>query len=91
MRFQWDENKNRANKKKHGLSFEQALEVFDDEYRLEEYDELHSDDEIRWQTIGMAHDILFVVYTERDEDIIRIISARFATREERSWYYGDRD
>ncbi len=84
-----DENKNRSNKRKHGLSFEQALEVFKDEDRIEQYDELHSDDEIRWQTIGMAHDILFVVYTKREEDIIRIISARFATKEERDWYFGN--
>ncbi len=89
MRFTWDPKKNAINKKKHGISFEQAIDVFYDERRLEFYDEEHSGDEDRWQTIGFAREVLFVVYTEREGDIIRIISARCATRQEREWYYAD--
>jgi uncharacterized DUF497 family protein len=60
--------------------------VFDDEDRIEIFDYEHSLDEDRYNTIGMVHDILFVVYTERKERI-RMISARIASSEERRIYY----
>ena len=91
MRFQWDEEKNRSNQKKHHISFEYASYVFDDEYLYEEYDAAHSDDEDRYDVIGMVDDIIFVVCTYRDNDIVRLISARKANRAERRKYYGNRD
>ena len=84
--FEWDRNKAKLNKIKHGISFKTATAVFDDPYRLEEFDWIHSWDEDRWQVIGMADDILFVIYTER-RDKIRIISAREAKEDERRTYY----
>ena len=74
--------------KKHGISFEDAMLVFEDEYRKEFYDAAHSEYEDRYHTIGMVEDILFVVYTERGE-YVRIISARIANRKEKEMYYDD--
>ena len=59
--------------------------VFDDENRVEEFDNTHSENEDRWKIIGMVYDILCVVYTERGEDI-RLITARKATSKERRDY-----
>ena len=86
MKFEWDEDKNRLNLKKHGINFETAMLVFNDVQRIEIYDVEHSIDEDRYNTIGMVNDVLFVVYTER-KDNIRLISARLATETERSIYY----
>ena len=80
--------KNRINKRKHKISFETAANVFFDENRIEQLDEFHSDEEERWQVIGMVDEILFVIYTER-EDKTRIISARRADKKERRIYYGN--
>ena len=84
--FEWDEEKNELNKKKHGIRFELALRVFYDENRLEEYDEIHSEDEDRYLSIGYVNGVLVVVHTDRDE-AIRIISARPADKKERVKYY----
>ena len=86
MKFEWDDFKNLNNIKKHGIPFDYAMLVFDDEYRLEEYDYEHSDDEDRYNIIGMVDEILFVVVTYRGENAIRIISARQATKEEKRRY-----
>lgn len=89
MTFEWDENKNEINKKKHGIDFETAALVFEDENRIERYDYKHSIDEDRYITIGMVDGkaiILFVSYTERHE-AIRIISARLAEKREKEAYY----
>ena len=88
MQFEWDEEKNELNKKKHdGLGFELAVRVFLDEKRIERYDASHSTlDEDRWDAIGMVEKVLFVVFTERGERT-RIISARRATEEEEREYY----
>ena len=86
MFFEWDEEKNRINMEKHGISFEVAMLVFNDLQRIEIYDMEHSATEDRYNTIGMVHDVLFVVYTERYEHI-RLISARLATKTERSIYF----
>ena len=83
--FEWDDIKAQINKQKHGISFEQALKVFEDENRLEEIDENHSEDEIRYVTIGRVEDILYVVYTERAENT-RLITARRANKKERRRY-----
>ena len=86
MLFEWDEAKAAANWKKHKVDFKDAMRVFEDEDRKEYYDIAHSDEEDRYITIGMADNILFVVYVERRETI-RIISARHANRKERRLYY----
>lgn len=90
MTFEWDDNKEQINIKKHGMDFTTASRVFDDENRIEIYDDLHSDYEDRYITIGMIDEITciaMVVYTERGTHVIRIISARKATPKERRKYY----
>lgn len=86
--MEWDDDKERINIQKHGLSFSTASKVFDDENRIEFYDEKHSADEERYIVLGLVHKVLFVVYTDR-KDATRIISARLATPRERSVYYDD--
>ena len=85
--FEWDEEKAAANLKKHKVDFYDAVRVFEDDNRKEYYDAAHSDEEDRYITIGMADDVLFVVYVERREQI-QLISARAANRRERRLYYG---
>lgn len=86
--FDWDENKNQINQRKHGVSFEEARTVFYDEQALLEYDELHSEDEDRFRIIGRSENgnILLVVHCIRDETVIRIISTRKATATEKAGY-----
>lgn len=89
MKFEWDDEKNRINLRKHGIDFETAALVFQDDNRLEFFDTNHSDEEDRYITIGMIDKvmcIIMVVYTER-EQAVRLISARKATQKERSVYY----
>jgi uncharacterized DUF497 family protein len=85
LEFEWDDEKAKENKRKHGISFELAKLVFNDEHRVEFYDDENSANEDRYDVIGKVSDILFVVYTER-KDKIRIISARLATKIERRVY-----
>jgi len=85
--FEWDDEKAEINKRKHKVMFSMAAKVFLDDYRIDDYDELHSDDEERRKVIGRVGKILVVIYTERGEKI-RIISARHATRDEEEDYYG---
>jgi uncharacterized DUF497 family protein len=85
MRFEWDPAKDKTNRAKHGLSLEEATEVFrsDVDY-MEIYDEEHSDEEDRFIAVGpIERGVIVVAYTERDEEIWRILSARMATRRER--------
>ena len=86
MQFEWDEEMAALNLKKHGVRFETAARVFCDENRIELFDSIHSDEEERYNTIGMVDNILFVVYTER-KNRVRLISARPANRKERRLYY----
>ena len=86
MTFEWDEEKNLLNQKKHGISFETASYVFLDENYIEMYDFEHSIDGDRFIAIGRVGEVLFVVFTERKENI-RLISARLATESERRIYY----
>ena len=87
MKFEWDERKNQINQEKHGISFELAAYVFQDEHYIEMFDFEHSTiNEERYIAIGRVGRILFVVFTERKEDIL-LISARLATEEERRLYY----
>ena len=86
LKFEWDEEKNRINQKKHGISFATAAYVFSDENYIEMYDFEHSIEEDRFIAIGLVGEVLFVVFTERKENI-RLISARLATESERKLYY----
>ena len=84
MRFVWDEVKNRTNKAKHGLRFDLAKLVFDDPLHLSVPDR-HEHGEERWFTIGLvgSNALVVVVHTyveQNGEEIVRIISARKATR-----------
>jgi uncharacterized DUF497 family protein len=85
MRVEWDAAKDLANREKHDLSFEEAATLFTSgvDY-LEIYDEAHSGDEDRFIAVGpIRRGVIVVVYTERDEDVLRIVSARMATKNER--------
>ena len=89
MEFEWDENKAQINKKKHGVSFEEAATVFDDADALQIFDPDHSESEDRFILLGMSAilRILVVCHCYRAEDSkIRIISARKATRNESFTY-----
>ena len=90
IEFEWDPNKAEANRKKHGVSFETACRVFTDPFALVKQDRIEGG-EYRWQTLGMVEGclLLLVAHTVRDEngtEIIRIISARRASRKERRRY-----
>lgn len=87
MEFEWDIEKDKINQQKHKISFEEAAEIF--RYPIHEIvDTRHNYGETRYITIGNNNQmiILTVVYTERNE-IIRIISARRSTKQERELYY----
>ena len=87
MRFEWDDRKASENFAKHGVTFGEATEVFYDPNALEDYDTVHSRDETRFVIIGLSsRRLLFVVYAERNQDVIRIISARRAKELERQHY-----
>ena len=87
MRFEWDKKKAAANLKKHGVSFEEAKEVFFDPNALEGYDESHSWKEARFIIIGLStRRLLYVVYAERAGDLVRILSARKADKRQREFY-----
>ena len=79
MELEWDADKAARNLKKHGVSFEDAELVFYDSGRVEAYDGREDYGEDRWATIGLAYSaVLYVVYTVRHEETIRLISARKA-------------
>ena len=89
MRYEWDEAKSRSNRRKHGLSFIEAQQLFEEsEDYLEIFDEAHSTLEDRFIAIGeIRRGLAVVVYTEREDDLIRIIGARFATKREKHLYH----
>lgn len=89
LSFEWDEDKNRINQKKHKVSFEEAKTVFYDEHALVIDDPEHSQEEERFIILGMSAraNLLIVCHCYRSSDsIIRIISARKATKTESSFY-----
>ncbi len=89
IQFVWDENKNRANQLKHGVSFEEAKTVFYDEKAIRYDDPDHSNGEERFLMLGVSNHlrILFVSHCFREGDsVIRIISARKATKKEAACY-----
>jgi len=88
VRILWDVAKNRANKRKHGVTFEEAAELFRSgvDY-LEIFDEAHSDLEDRFLALGpIAGGFVLIVWTETEDEMTRIISARWATRREQRLY-----
>jgi uncharacterized DUF497 family protein len=90
MNFEWDETKAKANLKKHGIDFETAVLIFDDQNQVSIPDH-NAENEERWQTLGKLGNVLvlLVVHTYREKDgkeTNRIISARNATKHERRKY-----
>jgi hypothetical protein len=88
--FEWDEEKAESNLRKHGISFDDAIEVFYDPYAVFEQDRV-VDGEVRWRTIGRGSRItvLFISHTVENtgqDEVVRIISARRASRRERMRY-----
>lgn len=92
MKFEWDPVKNKTNKRKHGISFEEACLVFADSNSLTIFDEENSSNEDRWITLGQIAEMKLLVvvhlYKEQGNDeFIRIISARKATKNEQKQYF----
>lgn len=96
IRFEWDEPKNLSNQRKHGLSFEEAAQVFRDPMQVSFQDRIENGEE-RWQTLGLVRGVLLLLaaHTLREEGqastVVRIISARRATRQERRLYEDEND
>ena len=91
MRFDWDSSKAAANLTKHQVSFEEAKTVFFDDFAVQFFDDEHSEDEARFIMLGMSSSarLLVVCHCERAEgEVIRIMSARKATRGESAFYRG---
>ncbi len=91
MKFEWDSEKEKANIKKHGVTFEQASYVFADPFALNKFDEENSIEEDRWVLLGKSINeaLLVVVHTFKDDDnieYVRIIRARKATNNEQQSY-----
>jgi len=94
MKFEWDAGKAASNRRKHGVSFEEATTVFVDPFAIRIHDEAHSTGaDVRWILIGLSvrTPVLFVVFCEVEASVIRIISARKATSGERRDYEENRD
>ena len=92
IRFEWDPVKAVVNLKKHGVSFEEAQSVFYDEFAVQFFDDEHSTVEDRFLLLGLSTKgkLLLVCHCERETgNLIRIISARRATRRESTFYGGD--
>jgi len=92
LRFEWDRQKDLANFRNHGVAFEEAKTVFYDENSIEFYDENHSLEEARFLMIGLSSKLRillmsYAVREEKNEDIIRIISSRKATKNEQKIYF----
>lgn len=90
IQFEWDEAKSRANKRKHGVSFDEAQTVFLDENAIRYFDPDHSDDEDRFIMLGMSFKMRVLVVChcfQINDSIIRIISARKANQSEADEYW----
>ncbi len=91
MKFDWNQAKAVANSKKHGVTFEKARTVFFDEFAVQFFDEDHFSEEERFLLLGRTSDakLLLVCHCEREQgNIVRIISARKATKREAAHYQG---
>ena len=90
-RFEWDPAKAASNQKKHGISFDEARSVFYDEFAVQFFDEANSESEDRFLMLGLSDEanLLIVCHCERESgNVIRIISARKATKAESKFYPG---
>ena len=91
IEFEWNPSKAISNKKKHNVSFEEAQSVFYDDFAIQFYDEENSETEDRFLMLGLSNEskLLLVCHCEKEEgNIIRIISARKATKNESKLYKG---
>ncbi len=91
IKFEWDTQKAVANLKKHQVSFEEAKSVFYDEFAVQFFDEVHSGDEECFIMLGLSSGakLLIVCHCECEEgSVVRIISARKATKRESAFYQG---
>ena len=93
IKFEWNQTKDKANRSKHGISFTEAKSVFYDDFAMQFFDEMNSIDEDRYLLLGRSFEsnVLIVCHCVRlhqSIEIIRIISARQATRKERKHYEG---
>lgn len=91
--FSWDDRKNKAEQKKHGVSFEEAQTVFFDENAIEYFDPDHSEEEDRYLMLGFSYRLRVLVVSHllrKTGQEIRIISARRATKKEQQFYSGER-
>ena len=93
LSFARDSNKNKSNTKKHGISFEEARSVFLDQNAIEYYDTDHSSHEDRYLMIGLSYNarillVSYIIQNFNNDIIIRIISARKATKKEQTNYHG---
>jgi uncharacterized DUF497 family protein len=91
IKFEWDLSKATANLKKHQVSFDEAKSVFYDEFAVQFFDEEHSSNEERFLMLGISSNarLLLVCHCEREHgEVIRIISARKATKRESAFYQG---
>jgi len=93
IKFEWDEVKASTNLEKHGVSFEEATSVFYDDFAVQFYDLEHSElEEDRFLILGVSNQsrMLMVCHCEKQSgNVLRIISARKATKNERKFYQGD--
>jgi uncharacterized DUF497 family protein len=89
MIFEWDDAKAESNKKKHGISFAEAATAFSDPNALEFLDDKSSDKEERWILVGLSakSHVVLVIFIEKEEEFIRIISARKAVKDEINQYF----
>ena len=91
--FEWDNNKEKSNKRKHGISFDEARTAFYDENAIQYFDPDHSDEEDRFILLGISFKlkVLVVCHCFRENDsVIRIISARKADKDEEYEYWRNR-
>lgn len=91
IKFDWDKEKADTNRRKHGVSFEEAKSVFYDDFALQFFDEDHSEIEDRFILLGLSDQrrLLIICHCERkDGEVVRIISARKASKSEAKFYSG---
>lgn len=93
LKFEWNNKKDKANIKKHGVSFDEARTVFYDEYAIQFHDPEHSESEDRFLLLGTSFKLKALVVCHcfrRDETVVRIISARKADKDEKQVYWSNR-
>jgi uncharacterized DUF497 family protein len=94
LKFEWDNNKDRVNTSKHGVTFDEAQTAFYDEYAIQFFDPEHSESEDRFLLLGTSFKLkmLVVCHCFRDEEtVVRIISARKADKDETKVYWSERE